>query len=104
MSSTPLPPRLLLAAVTIVAAMTVAVVAGTAGSMGIMAGLFIVATIVRVWSVDQGRPMPRWASHLALGAGVVLATRLVLWFGFIGAVGAIVLIVLLLVAAGADLG
>jgi hypothetical protein len=102
--STPLPQRLIVPVVTISVAIAVGATTGNVGSMVVVACLFIVATVVRVWSIDHGRPTPRWVSSLALGAGVVLATRLVMWFGVVGAVAAIVLIVVLLLSLGADLG
>ena len=98
------PRRVGVAVATVVVGVVGGLLLGDLVSLLVMAALFVVAMIGKVVATERSRPTPRWITTAFGLAVLLLATRLVLWFGPFGAVVALLAIVLVLLASGADIG
>ena len=92
------------AVATVVVGVVGGLLLGDVVSLLVMAALFIAAVIGKVVATERNRATPRWITTAFALAVLLLATRLVLWFGPVGAAIALIAIVLVLLASGADIG
>ncbi len=98
------PQRTALFSATLLVAAIAALLMPAIAAMAVVAVLAVAVVTIRVVAVERQQPLPLGGRLLLLGTAAVLGTRLVLWFGPVGAVIALVVIVLVLVLAGADIG
>ncbi|GEM_PF-6964423 len=89
---------------TLLAAAVVTLLVPAIAAVAIFAVLAILSLILRVVAVERGVQMSLLGRVVLVAAAAVLGTRLVLWFGPIGALIALMAIVMVLVIAGADIG
>ena len=102
--ATPSPRRVGQAVLVVVLGVCLAFLLGDLATLTVAALAFVVAVIARVVVVERQRSTPTWVPLVALAGGALIAGRMVLWFGVVGGILAIVILVATLMATGADIG
>lgn len=96
--------RIVAALATLAGAALLGVALGDLWALVVASAAIITVVVVRVSATERQRATPAWTLLLAEFAVVLLGTRLVLWLGPIGGAIAIVVVLILLLNAGFDLG